>query len=377
MQMSDTRIQANLSGDAKAKAPEPILTVTDLVVRFEQDEGVVRALNGVSFVVPAGRAIGIVGESGCGKTMSAYSILRILPKKAKIVSGTIELRRADGSTVDLLKVKSTSREMRRIRGGEVAMIFQEPMTAFSPVHTICNQITEAIRLHQGLDGQAARRRVIELLGLVGIPDPAGRVDDYPFQLSGGMRQRAMIAMALACRPRVLIADEPTTALDVTIQAQVLRLIKKMQAELGLSLILITHDLGVVAHMVDYVHVMYLGRVVEEGPVARIFDAPRHPYTRALLKSIPRLTGNPEKIAPIAGSVPDPYTLPPGCAFHPRCPHRLAGLCAEKVPQPTTVGPDHRVSCFLYSDEGREPGTATREPGTAGTPRETNADHRSG
>jgi len=330
-------------------APEPILDVSDLQVRFDLDEGTVRAVNGVDFRVWPGRSIGIVGESGCGKTVSAYALLRILPRTATIPSGQMRFQRKDGSRVDLAKLHADSREMRKIRGEDIAMIFQEPMTAFSPVHTICNQISEAIRLHQNAGKEQARERVIELLGLVGIPDPSQRADAYPFQLSGGMRQRAMIAMALACNPRILIADEPTTALDVTIQAQVLRLIKRMQKELGLSLILITHDLGVVAHMVDRVHVMYLGRVVEEGPVASIFDEPLHPYTRALLKSIPRLTGGRRKIAPIEGSVPDPYTLPPGCAFHPRCPERVGAVCSARVPAPTEVAPGRRVSCFLYSD----------------------------
>ncbi|HUT01925.1 MAG TPA: ABC transporter ATP-binding protein [Phycisphaerae bacterium] len=339
-----------------------ILEVRDLAVRFEQDEGTVRALNGASFDLPAGRSIGIVGESGCGKTISAYSVLRILPKTAKIASGEIRFRRADGSVTDLARIDPDGREMRSIRGAEIAMIFQEPMTAFSPVHTICNQISEGIRLHQGADKRAARRRAIELLGLVGIADPQARVDDYPFQLSGGMRQRAMIAMALACNPRVLIADEPTTALDVTIQAQVLRLIKSMQVEFGLSLVLITHDLGVVAHMVDQVHVMYLGRVVEAGCVERIFDEPLHPYTQALLKSIPRLSGGKRKVAPIEGSVPDPYTLPSGCAFHPRCPRRIEGLCAARVPAASEPSPGHHVSCFLYPGKTTEPGIGNQELG---------------
>ena len=333
-------------------ADGPILDVTDLRVRFDLDEGTVRAVNGVDFRVWPGKSIGIVGESGCGKTISAYSVLRILPRTATIASGRILLRRADGSVVDLTSLGANSREMRSIRGADVAMIFQEPMTAFSPVHTVCNQISEAIRLHQAIDKRGARDRVVELLGLVGIPDAEGRVDDYPFQLSGGMRQRAMIAMALACNPRVLIADEPTTALDVTIQAQVLRLIKGMQQDLGLSLILITHDLGVIAHMVDHVHVMYLGRVVEESPVESLFDDPLHPYTRALLKSIPRLSAA-RAIAPIEGSVPDPYTLPSGCAFHPRCPERVGAICSRSVPASTEVAPGRRVSCFRYSDKEAE------------------------
>ncbi len=327
-----------------------ILDVTDLAVRFDLDEGTVRAVNGVDFSLAPGRSIGIVGESGCGKTITAYSLLRILPRTATITSGRARFRRPNGSVVDLAALEPDSRLIRAIRGGEIAMVFQEPMTAFSPVHTIHNQIAEAIRIHQDASPEAARKRVVELLGHVGIPDPQGRADDYPFQLSGGMRQRAMIAMALACNPRILIADEPTTALDVTIQAQVLRLIKSMQDEFGLSLILITHDLGVVAHMVDEVYVMYLGRVVEAGPVTAIFDQPRHPYTQALLRSIPRLTGERRPVAPIAGSVPDPYTLPPGCPFHPRCPKCLGEVCCTRIPGHTDMDLGHHVCCFLYSEK---------------------------
>jgi len=330
-------------------ADSPILEVKDLKVRFYQDEGIVRAVNGVSFRLHSGKSIGIVGESGCGKTMTAYSVLRILPRKGKITSGEIRLRRKDDTVVDLARLAADGKEMRGIRGQDCAIIFQEPMTAFSPVHSVCNQISEAIRLHQDMDKLDTRRRVIELLSLVGIPEAAKRVDAYPFQLSGGMLQRAMIAMALACNPRVLIADEPTTALDVTIQAQVLRLIRGLQRKLDLSLILITHNLGVVAHMVDYVYVMYLGRVVEEGPVERIFDAPAHPYTAALLKSVPRLTGSKQTLVPIGGSIPDPYSYPTGCPFHPRCPKMLGKICSTSVPAPSTLALDHSVCCFLYGD----------------------------
>ncbi len=331
---------------------KPILHVRNLHVRFERDEGVVRAVNGMDLTVPAGGAVGIVGESGCGKTISAYAMLGILPKTGRIPAGRVDFRRADGSTVDLAGLDPDGKAMRSIRGAEIAMIFQEPMTAFSPVHTICNQISEAILLHLGGTRAEARRRVIELLGMVGIADPASRADAYPFELSGGMRQRAMIAMALASGPRVLIADEPTTALDVTIQAQVLRLIKRTREELGLSLILITHDLGVVAHMVDHVAVMYLGRVVESGPVERIFDDPAHPYTRALLRSIPRVSGRRD-LEPIEGSVPDPYTKPPGCPFHPRCPERIGPVCDTKVPGVTEVRPGHCARCFLHSPAEHE------------------------
>jgi oligopeptide/dipeptide ABC transporter ATP-binding protein len=364
------RIPTDIPQDRSAREPAgrfaardrnaPVLEVRDLAVRFYQDEGTVRAVNGVDLRLYSGKSIGVVGESGCGKTVTAYSILRILPRTARITSGEILLRRADGAVVDLASLKADGGEMRSVRGQECAIIFQEPMTAFSPVHSICNQISEAIRLHQTAGKAEARRRVIELLSLVGIPDAERAVDAYPFQLSGGMRQRAMIAMALACNPRILIADEPTTALDVTIQAQVLRLIRKLQQELNLSLMLITHNLGVVAHMVDYVYVMYLGRVVEEGPVARIFDAPAHPYTRALLRSVPRLSHSEEALVPIGGSVPDPYSYPSGCPFHPRCPSVIQNVCARRFPNARSLGPSHSVSCFLYGDEDVDDGSAADE-----------------
>ncbi len=327
-----------------------ILDVRDLRVKFYLDEGTVNAVNGVNFQVWSGKSIGILGESGCGKTITAYSVLQILPRTAKIITGEINFKRKDGLIQDLTKLTTDGKEIRSIRGKEIAMIFQEPMAAFSLVYTICNQISEALIIHQHMDKIAARQRTIELLDLVGVPDPKVRVDDYPFQLSGGMRQRAMIAMALACNPRILIADEPTTALDVTIQAQVLSLMKSMQKEFSLSLMLITHNLGVIAHMVDHVYVMYLGRIVEEGPVENIFDNPCHPYTKALFESIPRLSGNKEKIHPIEGSVPDSYTLPSGCAFHPRCKKVVGKKCHEKIPGRTEISSGHYVNCFQYSDE---------------------------
>jgi len=336
-----------------------ILDVNNLKVRFYYSEGIVKAVNGVSYRLKKGSSIGIVGESGCGKTVSTYAVLNILSSAGKVVEGEIKYTKSDGTVVNLAELAPESREMRNIRGKEISMIFQEPMTAFSPVHTIYNQISEAILLHQDISKQEARERVIELLGQVGIPDPARRVDDYPFQFSGGMRQRAMIAMALASNPRILIADEPTTALDVTIQAQVLRLIKKMQKEYDLSLILITHDLGVIAHMVEEVYVMYLGRVVESGPVKVIFNDPRHPYTRDLLKSIPRIRGNKGKIASIEGSVPDSYHLPPGCAFHPRCRDYPGDICSRELPERTEIGEGHFVSCFKYQKTGVEMGACKK------------------
>ena len=329
---------------------EVILDVRNLKVKFLTDEGAVHAVNGVDFKVEAGGSVGILGESGCGKTMTAYSVLQILPRVKKIVSGQINFQTIDGRFQDLLEFESEGKEMRKIRGKEISMIFQEPMTAFSPVYTICNQISEALIIHQDMDKIAARERSIKLLDLVGIPDAQRTVDAYPFQLSGGMRQRAMIAMALACHPRILIADEPTTALDVTIQAQVLKLIQSMQKEFNLSLVLITHNLGVIAHMVKHVYVMYLGRIVEEGPVEEIFDNPSHPYTKALFRSIPKLGGNKEKIYPIEGTVPDAYVLPKGCAFHPRCTEIAGDICRLKIPGKTKISGNHYVNCFKYSKE---------------------------
>lgn len=322
---------------------DPLLEVRDLTTRFYTLDGVVHAVNGISYTLSEGETLGIVGESGCGKSVSVLSVMALIPEPpGKIAAGEVLYRGQD-----LLKLDET--EIQHIRGNEIAMVFQDPMTSLNPVLTIGRQISEALIVHLGMDREQARQRTVELLDVVGIPQAADRYRDYPHQFSGGMRQRVMIAMALACAPSIFIADEPTTALDVTIQAQVLRLIKDMQAEFGLSLILITHDLAVVAHMVDHVYVMYLGRVVEEGPVEVIFDEPRHPYTRALLRSIPRLTAEKRKLEPIEGSVPDPYTLPPGCAFHPRCRQRVGAICAAKVPAPTRVGPDHCASCFLYDD----------------------------
>ncbi|NKB72716.1 MAG: ATP-binding cassette domain-containing protein [Candidatus Latescibacteria bacterium] len=334
----------------------PLLEVDDLSVRIDGDEGVVRPLNGVSFRIDAGQSVGIVGESGCGKTMTSNALLRILPAAAEITSGHMNYRRKqDEQVVDLAAIDPNSPAMRQIRGGDISMIFQEPMTAFSPVHTIANQIGEMIRLHDTTDAgqgdeEATRRRVVELLDLVGIPGPDERADDYPFQLSGGMRQRAMIAMALASNPRLLIADEPTTALDVTVQARVLKLIQRLQRELNLALMLITHDLGVIAHTVEYVYVMYLGRVVEEGPVAAIFDNPAHPYTAALLRSIPSLTSKAQRLEPIEGSVPSAYALPTGCPFHTRCQAKVGPVCQERMPAHARVGEGHYASCFTHTEE---------------------------
>ena len=333
---------------------QPILSVRNLKTYFHQDEGIVRAVDGASFDIYPGRTLGIVGESGCGKSVTARSILQIVDKGGRIEDGEILLRRATGNgqndILDLAKLKPDSRQARAIRGSEIALIFQEPMTSFSPFHTVGNQIIEAIRLHKPVSRTEARQEAIELLRMVGIPRPDRRINEYSFQLSGGLRQRVMIAMALSSNPKVLIADEPTTALDVTTQAQVLELLQQLQEEKGLSIILITHDMGVIAEMADDVVVMYLGRVVEQGPVDEIFHAPKHPYTRMLLRSIPSILARPRtKLATIAGSIPHPYNRPAGCPFHPRCPEFMPGKCDVLEPELVRQGENQEVSCFLYEE----------------------------
>jgi peptide/nickel transport system ATP-binding protein len=338
---------------AAPREDNPILSIRNLQTHFFQDEGVVRAVDGASFDLYPGRTLGIVGESGCGKSVTARSILRIVERPGRIVSGQILLHRYDGSVLDLVPQKRDSATMRAIRGGEIGLVFQEPMSSLSAYHTVGNQLSEAIRLHSRLGKQAARTRAIELLAMVGIPRPAQRVDAYSFQLSGGLRQRVMIALALAAEPRILIADEPTTALDVTTQAQILELLRRLQDERGLAVILITHDMGVIAEMADDVVVMYLGREVEKGPVDAIFHTPRHPYTQALLRSIPSVLAEPRsRLATIAGSIPHPYARPPGCPFHPRCGAFIRGVCDRGFPGETAVADRHSVACFLY-DQPRE------------------------
>jgi peptide/nickel transport system ATP-binding protein len=338
---------------------KPILEVRELRTYFFQDEGIVKAVDGANFEVYPGRTLGIVGESGCGKSVTARSILRIIERPGRIVGGGIHLHRDGGSSassagngrsssLDLAQLDPTGPEIRRIRGGEIGLVFQEPMTSFSPVHTIGNQMEETIRLHAGVDRGTARARAVEMLRLVGIPKPERRINEYASQLSGGLRQRAMIATALSCHPKILIADEPTTALDVTTQAQILDLLRELQAQEGMAIVLITHNLGVIAEMCDEVAVMYLGRVVERGPVDAIFHGPKHPYTRALLRSIPSIRATVRtKLPTIAGSIPHPYNRPPGCPFHPRCPDRIAGVCDRSEPGPRAVGPKQEASCFLY------------------------------
>jgi peptide/nickel transport system ATP-binding protein len=326
----------------------PFLSVRDLRTSFFQDEGTTKAVDGATFDVMPGKTLGIVGESGCGKSVTAQSILRIVDHPGRIVGGEIILTRADGTQVDLVKLRANSREMRSIRGGEIGLVFQEPMTSFSPVHTVGAQIIEAVRLHASVDRKEARRRGIEVLRSVGIPNPERRIDEYSFELSGGLRQRAMIATALSSDPRLLIADEPTTALDVTTQAQILDLLRKIQQERGMAIMLITHNLGVIAEMADDVVVMYLGRVVEEGSVDDIFHRPKHPYTKALLQSIPSIESTPRvKLPTISGSIPHPFNRPSGCPFHPRCTSFMPGLCDKEEPQLRAVGQGQKASCLLY------------------------------
>jgi peptide/nickel transport system ATP-binding protein len=332
---------------------EPLLAVRNLKTYFAQDEGLVKAVDGVSLEVAPGATLGVVGESGCGKSVTARSILRIVDRPGRIVEGEIRFRRRPtnggaGRMVDLAKLEPNGAEMRAIRGAEIALIFQEPMSSFSPVHSVGNQIVEAIRLHQAVSRREARDKTIEMLRRVGVSSPEQRVDQLSHQLSGGLRQRAMIAMALSCRPTLLIADEPTTALDVTTQTQILELMRQLQKEDGMAIMLITHDLGVIAEMATDVAVMYLGRVVEQAPVDAIFHDPRHPYTRALLRSIPRIQARTrERLTPIAGAVPHPYDRPTGCPFHPRCAEFMAGRCDRQAPTLTSVGDHHAVSCLLY------------------------------
>jgi peptide/nickel transport system ATP-binding protein len=340
---------------ASPLATDPLLSVHNLAAHFLLDEGTVIAVDDVSFDVTAGKTLGIVGESGCGKSVTARAILGIIDKPGRIVGGEILFHRGTkangaGDWVDLAKLDPNGSEMRAIRGGEIGLIFQEPMASFSPVHTIGVQLIEAIRLHRDVSAREARRTGIDLLRQVGVPDPEQRIDAYSFQMSGGIRQRAMIAVALAGGPSLLIADEPTTALDVTTQAQILDLLRELQCRHRTTIMLITHDLGVVAEMADDVVVMYLGEVVESAPIDAIFHDPKHPYTRALLQSIPSITSPAgEKLATIAGSVPHPHDRPAGCTFHPRCASFMPGLCDRRVPITTTIGSGHTVSCFLYGE----------------------------
>ncbi len=327
-----------------------LIEVTNLKTYFDTLDGIVRAVRGVSLEVSAGETLGVVGESGCGKTVTAFSILRLLPKTSRIASGQILYRRRDVSEpTDLATVDPNGDLIRQIRGNEIAMIFQEPLTSLSPVHTVGSQISEAVMLHQSVTELDARERAIEMLEAVSIAMPRQRYSDYPHQFSGGMRQRAMIAMALSCNPSLLIADEPTTALDVTIQAQILELMKSLQERFDMAIMMITHDLGVIAEMSDRVNVMYMGRIVESSDVRSIFNTPLHPYTVGLMRSIPELGREKKILTPIPGSVPDPFSVPTGCPFYPRCPAPKNARCVEDVPL-TEVSPGHNVRCTLYRSQ---------------------------
>lgn len=320
----------------------PLLEVRSLTTQFFTEDGVVRAVEDVSFEIFPGEILSLVGESGCGKSVTGLSLLRLISiPPGKIVSGELLF---DGR--DLMELEE--KEMERVRGNDISMIFQEPMTSLNPVFTIGDQIMEALQLHQNLDKKEARRRAIEMLDRVRIPSPEVRIDSYPHQLSGGMRQRAMIAMALSCQPKLLIADEPTTALDVTIQAQVLRLLKEIQSEMGMAVMLITHDLGVVSEIADRVAVMYAGRIVETGPIEAIFGEMRHPYTKGLWESIPQLKEKRRRLNAITGQVPDPMNLPAGCKFHPRC-YLMIDDCKKEEPPLYPVNGNHFSRCIRWKE----------------------------
>jgi oligopeptide/dipeptide ABC transporter ATP-binding protein len=323
-----------------------LLEVNKLKAYFHIEAGIVKAVDGVTFTIEKEKTLGVVGESGCGKSITAKAIMGLIEQPpGRIEEGEILFQR-NGKVIDLAQLNPKGKEIRSIRGNEIAMIFQEPMTSLNPVYTIGNQIVEAIVLHQHLSKKEARNKAIAMLEAVGIPSPERRVGEYPHQLSGGMRQRAMIAMALSCRPALLIADEPTTALDVTIQSQVLDLMNELRTEFRTSIMFITHDLGVIAHMADNVIVMYLGRIVESATVVDIFDNPRHPYTQGLLNSIPSLNVSRKKrLVPIKGIVPDPIDAREGCGFEPRCP-KAQEICKSRVPGLTEIEPNHLAACWL-------------------------------
>ena len=324
---------------------EPLIEVRDLKVHYHTEDGVARAVDGVGFTIARERTLGVVGESGCGKSVTARAMMGLIEAPGRIEQGEILLHR-DGEVVDLSKLDPRGREIRDIRGNEIAMIFQEPMTSLNPVFRIGDQIVEAILLHEDIGRNQARERTIDLLAAVGIPLPRQRFDAYPHQLSGGMRQRAMIAMALSCNPRLLIADEPTTALDVTIQAQVMDLMNALRRDFNTAIMFITHDLGVIAGMADDVVVMYLGKIVESAPVREIFRNPKHPYTQGLMGSIPSLADwDARRLTAIEGVVPSPFAEQSGCSFAPRCPHAM-DVCRTRSPELLGVAPGHAAACFL-------------------------------
>ena len=338
----------------------PLLEIKGLRTHFFTQDGTVKAVDGVSFAVDDGKTLGVVGESGCGKSITAMSILRLIGRPGRIVEGQVLINGRD-------LVKASEDEMRDIRGNTISMIFQEPMTSLNPVYTCGDQIAESVALHLKLGRKGSWARAVEMLRLVGIPDPKRRAGEYPHQLSGGMRQRVMIAMALSTNPALLIADEPTTALDVTIQAQILELMKEMRAQNRMAIMLITHDLGVVAEMVDEVVVMYAGKVVERGSVETIFERPHHPYTKGLLASIPKLGERRARLEVIQGTVPNPLNLPPGCLFKRRCPYAMP-VC-DTAPPYQQVAPDHESRCWL-TPEGEPPGIGAAAPPEVAEPAAT-------
>lgn len=328
---------------------DPLIEIRDLQTHFFTDDGVVKAVDGVNLDVYPNRTLCILGESGCGKSIMARSILRIVDAPGRIVGGSITYRNAEGRTVDLAKTRHGSKKLRAIRGQDIAMIFQEPMSSLGPIQKIGKQITETILLHRPMSKAEAKETAIEMLYRVGIPKPAERFEAYPFELSGGMRQRAMIAMALSCQPRLLIADEPTTALDVTTQAQILDLIAELKEEFQMGVMLITHDLGVVAEVAEDVAVMYMGKVVERGDVYSIFEKPQHPYTRALLDSVPRMgMAKRDRLPAIRGMVPHPLARPSGCTFRTRCDNFMPGICDKSEPPMIPAGDTH-AACFLHME----------------------------
>jgi oligopeptide/dipeptide ABC transporter ATP-binding protein len=327
-----------------------LLEVNDLKVQFTLDEGILKAVDGVDLSIKKSSTVGLIGESGCGKSVTARAIMRIVSVPGKVTGGSILFNQREEGELDLTSFSSNSPAIRAIRGRDISMIFQEPMTSLSPVHTIGQQISEALYLHRTKDRAEAKAIVVDMLDKVGMSNPSQRYREYPHQLSGGMRQRAMIAMSLSCNPSLLIADEPTTALDVTVQAQILELMSRLQKEYHMSILYITHNLGVIAEVADTTYVMYLGRIVEHGTISQVFEDPKHPYTERLLKSIPRFSRERvEMLDCIRGNVPIPIGLPPQCGFHSRCDKAIEGMCDRHRPALTEVEKGHRVRCFLLSD----------------------------
>ena len=331
----------------KYKNNDILLRVNNLKVHIKVDEGILKAVDGVSFSIKKGKTMGLVGESGCGKSLTSKAILGINPK---VCSTTGEVWFYDSEkkeAINLLKLEKDSAEIRAIRGGKISMIFQEPMTAFSPFYTIGNQIMENILIHKTKNKKEAKEIAVSMLEHVGIANAKKRINQYPHEFSGGMRQRAMIAMALSCNPDLLIADEPTTALDVTIQAQVLELMKNLQKKYGMAILFITHNLGVIAEVCDDVAVMYLGKIVEKAPIRELFKNPKHPYTKGLIKSIPKMGEKNKRLYSIKGNVPLPLDLPPMCPFYERCEYRIDGLCNKNEVPEIQLSENHTVRCFLY------------------------------